>query len=259
MKLGTRWAKYVGTVALAVLPFALLVVLPEGISRALLGEDSVVQWAGALSWLAASGLFAAVIWQRRRAGTLTVLSAFWTVGLVLMCLVAAGEEISWGQRLLGYDTPEVIGRTNLQGEMNLHNLEILDVRESVDGEKKSGLARWLTFNRLGSLLWMGYLILLPLMVQFVSWVRTLASRWGPPVPPLAVAVAAAVNYLTFSALMASLTTPETDQKLLNVGANEIKESAIAFLFAWAAYTGFQQIRSSSEPKRAAQPEPSLTG
>ena len=32
------------------------------------------------------------------------------------------EEISWGQRIIGFSTPEFFKLHNLQGEANLHNL-----------------------------------------------------------------------------------------------------------------------------------------
>jgi hypothetical protein len=38
-------------------------------------------------------------------------------------LLVAGEEISWGQRILGIETPEAIAEQNRQNEINLHNLE----------------------------------------------------------------------------------------------------------------------------------------
>ena len=44
------------------------------------------------------------------------------LGLALLCLLAAGEEISWGQRLLGLETGEAFRKLNYQGETNLHNL-----------------------------------------------------------------------------------------------------------------------------------------
>ncbi len=34
-----------------------------------------------------------------------------------------GEEVSWGQRFLGWSTPEELAALNRQGETNLHNLE----------------------------------------------------------------------------------------------------------------------------------------
>ncbi len=36
----------------------------------------------------------------------------------------AGEEISWGQRILGFATPDFLLNLNAQGEFNLHNIKI---------------------------------------------------------------------------------------------------------------------------------------
>jgi hypothetical protein len=49
------------------------------------------------------------------------------VTLVLLCLgtfVLAGEEISWGQRILGIATPADRAGVNAQSEMNLHNVTV---------------------------------------------------------------------------------------------------------------------------------------
>ena len=40
----------------------------------------------------------------------------------LACAFVALEEVSWGERLLGFDPPESIRDLNTQGEMNVHNL-----------------------------------------------------------------------------------------------------------------------------------------
>jgi len=36
---------------------------------------------------------------------------------------AAGEEVSWGQRLFGFETPDFLRAVNAQGEFNIHNIE----------------------------------------------------------------------------------------------------------------------------------------
>jgi len=46
--------------------------------------------------------------------------------LALFFIFIAGEEISWGQRIFNIATPETIRDTNVQGEMNLHNLSFFD-------------------------------------------------------------------------------------------------------------------------------------
>jgi hypothetical protein len=40
----------------------------------------------------------------------------------LGCLFIAGEEISWGQRIVGYGTPEELERVNHQGAVTVHNI-----------------------------------------------------------------------------------------------------------------------------------------
>ena len=40
----------------------------------------------------------------------------------IVALFIAGEEISWGQRIFGYPTPDWIAEKNAQNEFNLHNL-----------------------------------------------------------------------------------------------------------------------------------------
>lgn len=44
------------------------------------------------------------------------------VVLSLACLYVFMEEISWGQRVFGFETPELLKQHNLQREANLHNL-----------------------------------------------------------------------------------------------------------------------------------------
>lgn len=43
------------------------------------------------------------------------------LALALVSGVIAGEEISWGQRIIGFETPEQIAARNTQDELTLHN------------------------------------------------------------------------------------------------------------------------------------------
>jgi hypothetical protein len=86
--------------------------------RFLVREDSVLEWAQVAAYTAAAALGlvgAPLLWRRgdKVAGaTLAVLG--------LAAFLSAGEEISWGQRLLGFGTPELFAE-NEQGEVTLHN------------------------------------------------------------------------------------------------------------------------------------------
>jgi hypothetical protein len=76
-------------------------------------EDGVVENFQALSLLASTILLALLAWRKQWAPTLLVLT-----GCTLLLLL---EEISWGQRIIGFQPPSTLKSFNRQGEFNLHN------------------------------------------------------------------------------------------------------------------------------------------
>ncbi len=56
----------------------------------------------------------------QEAGVIRIVAVM--LGLTLMCGLVAGEEASWGQHLVGWQTPESWGELNDQNETNLHNV-----------------------------------------------------------------------------------------------------------------------------------------
>jgi hypothetical protein len=141
------------------------------------GEDTLMEYGQVLllgfasliaAWLARS------LWKQQR--------RVWAVGYVVLTLAlfwAAGEEISWGQRLLHLSTPAWFQAHNVQHEMNLHNLG------NTDG-KLSGLtdvalswivfvsaALWVTgvhrIERLRSALWLPHPSLIPALCCVISF------------------------------------------------------------------------------------------
>ncbi len=83
---------------------------------AIVDEDGLIEQATAGLFLVAAivALTAANRWPTLRHRTTLALMA---VGF----LACVGEEISWGQRLLDFATPQALGDINVQGEANLHN------------------------------------------------------------------------------------------------------------------------------------------
>ena len=91
---------------------------PEWLPLSWTREDGPVEWIGFASLLAAPVLAFVAAWCLRPAHQPAVAAA--VLGAVL--LFAAGEEISWGQRIFEVDTPEMLVDSNEQDELNLHNL-----------------------------------------------------------------------------------------------------------------------------------------
>jgi hypothetical protein len=93
----------------------------------LLMEDALVETAGAaFLLLTAIVLLAASFHLFRRKSSLKGI-ARWrfiaVLGAGILFLVAFGEEISWGQRIFQFETPEFVEELNRQNEINLHNLD----------------------------------------------------------------------------------------------------------------------------------------
>ena len=129
--------------------------------RTLLQEDRIVEWATV--WL----FFAAGVIHLRRAIPDRRVS---DAALALFCLFVAGEEFSWGQRLLGYASPEFFLRNNFQQEVTVHNL----------------LLHWSL--QPGSVLMIAlaaYGVLLP-SVAYAATARPLMARIGATAPTLAL-------------------------------------------------------------------------
>lgn len=110
----------------ATLGFGLLYPIPY---YELSKEDSVVEYLTALAY-ALSGVCALLaagrLWRRR---TTTPSWRLLLLGIFLVGFLGltgiAGEEISWGQRIVGFSTPEEIAEVNTQGEFNIHNNELV--------------------------------------------------------------------------------------------------------------------------------------
>ncbi len=141
-----------------------------------LQEDGAVEWLSFWAFLLGSGwnLLAAAR-QRRSTGKLP----WFLAGLASFCFILAMEEISWGQRVLGFQPPTYFLEHNFQQEANLHN-----VVET--GLRKLALTAVIA----------GYGILLPLLTLFPPlgrWLRRLAVV-GPPAALVPAFAAALITY-----------------------------------------------------------------
>jgi hypothetical protein len=103
-------------------------VEPEAFRYSLVVEDGFVESVTVIVLLAAMTVCFRRFMQLR--GERSPLFLFVTFLLGAFCLFGAGEEISWGQRIFGLETPEFFEENNAQGEIGLHNLVI-----EIDGEE----------------------------------------------------------------------------------------------------------------------------
>jgi hypothetical protein len=142
----------------------------------LIREEHPIELLGAIALLAA-GMICFVAWRRvggdpgwpplRRLSLLV---------LAVLFLFAFGEEISWGQRILGIGTPESLSEANRQDELNLHNVNAL-----------GGV------NTLFQLFWLGMGVVIPVLALWRParlWLERVT-----PILPLALAPLFVLNQL----------------------------------------------------------------
>ncbi len=124
--------------------------LDESLTVSLAREDGPFEYGTAAIFLVAS-LSAAVLFARSESGNdlrlfRTRRNVFYLL-LSLLFAFGAGEEISWGQRIIEFDTPEAIRRINVNGEFNIHNLWLFD-RRGTAAHSESPLLVFLTIDRI---------------------------------------------------------------------------------------------------------------
>ena len=95
----------------------------DGLYRWTLVEDGLLEYATAVAYLLSS-LLAFLAARRLRALGRRGLARFWFLAAAGFFLIA-GEEVSWGQRILGIETPEAWAAINRQEETTLHNLSFV--------------------------------------------------------------------------------------------------------------------------------------
>ena len=131
-------------------------------------EDQLVEWLTVAGLLLGSMICFIRFFRLLRHRALWFLTVTFLLGLLLF--VAAGEEISWGQRLLGIKSSEYFKKNNAQGETNLHNLVVGGVKINK-----------LIFSTLLSIMLAVYLILIPVLYNKRQAVKNFMDKSGVPI------------------------------------------------------------------------------
>lgn len=159
-------------------------VFREETLKRLAQEDGWVENLSAFNWFLAALLMLGLFVKQRNV---------WLLLLGILFVVCLGEELSWGQRLFGFTTPEWIRANNFQGEFNLHNINFFDRRYGDKGF-------WSVMRDIGrmfAIFWFTYGIVLPTLLKLSSRLRWFVRRIQLPVMPLTIGAFFLINYVVF--------------------------------------------------------------
>ncbi|MCZ6899177.1 MAG: hypothetical protein O7F74_02970 [Bacteroidetes bacterium] len=87
--------------------------------RRLIREDGRIEYFSAILWFLTAIISLTSFLLKRGAHKI---KKYIYLLLILFFVVCGGEEISWGQRLLGFQVPDAVLAINKQKEMNFHNI-----------------------------------------------------------------------------------------------------------------------------------------
>ncbi|SLN23959.1 hypothetical protein ROA7450_00965 [Roseovarius albus] len=164
----------------------------EYFSLTFAAEDKLVEYGTAVFLLISSFVLI------KNAASLSAKKRLFAAGLTLfyafLFFMAAGEEISWGQRIFGWESNEFFEANNKQFETNLHNMII----PTPFGDMH--LAKTLFGSVLTTVILL-YLAVLPFLYKRFEKIRNLANRLVVPVPDMRH---------TFFAILASLIIASID-------------------------------------------------
>ena len=219
-KLFSRPVLYIVIGLYFVVGFATL-AFGEKAAALLFDEDRYFENIGAISLFIAAGISFYTFYLVRKAHQTE--KVFWGkqlvyLGMALLYFFGGGEEISWGQRIFGIETPEALMETNTQEEINIHNLAFWENSEILKSDD------------IFSIYWFGFVVIVPAASYLFGWFKKLASMWMPIVH-WGIGVLFLFNYFfakVAKSLFASYYTYQTVPFIQAV--QEVKESNYEFMF-----------------------------
>jgi hypothetical protein len=158
----------------------------EGITK-LGDEDQVYEWLTCI-FFAAACLFFFLAFLKNKNWVFLLFS--------FVFLFGAGEEISWGQRVFGFQTPETLLKENVQKEFNIHNLELFNNKD-LNGKVKHSLEKMMDLNFLFKIFVILYGIALPLCVYHIKFISGITENIRIPVPPVSIGIFFLVSWLIY--------------------------------------------------------------
>ncbi len=225
--------------AVIVLAYGLFRAVPHSTRISVLHEDGPIEYLGALSFFIASLCFFLTFrWLRtHRAPEASPVRAYAALAVAALLFFAAGEEISWGQRILGISTPEALEQANLQEETNLHNLWLFDFDE----------------YRMFTLGWYPYVIVAPALAAAWRPARRLFARLLPVLPMSAwpFALLFLLNDVVAWVAGKSLTVDGGYDVKLDFPRVELRESIFAVLTAVTGYLMLKAVQSRTAARTEA--------
>lgn len=248
-----------------------LLFLPDDPFLYLVDEDGVIENITALFFLLAAGGFFLLFVNKKYFFAPKMRKYYYSIGsrygfllLGLLFFFGFGEEISWGQRIFGFSTPESLTDKNAQGEFNLHNIGIFHP-SNMEGKQKSAIERLFTMKQIFVYFFVTYLLIIPFVDRNIKKVHRFFQRIFLPVPKMWLGTLFLANYAIYLVIKFLLTSDYSMER--SHGITEIEEMIFAIILLFLPFNWLRlskdkisrdenndaQRQSSQRGQRAAAP------
>jgi len=196
--------------------------------KGLAWEDSFYENAGFIFLLFTSISFFYLFYREKTSYNLSANKTCRNIFFLLLGLLfffGAGEEISWGQRIFHFHTPDIL-RHNIQQEFNLHNLPLFDVKTDMHNMKTGFIATHLSMVYLFKAFCFSIGIIIPFLYNISAPFQKLMDKINFPVPPLWLGLFFLVNSIIYSEVL----TPIIKYDITKWPFIETREGIPPFIF-----------------------------
>lgn len=220
-------------------------LLSRPMIKALAKEGGWFESVGAFALFVAGVIFFAAYLRSRRPANRAahpLPKRAFLLAMSVLFVFGAGEEISWGQRVFGVETPAGLARVNTQQETNLHNLAWVPDEDFV----------------LFMVFWGLIVLVVPLLAAASQPARRRLDRLVPIVP-IVLGSLFVVNYLMSRAagMVVPYLNPHLSLSRLTDGRVEIQESNFSVLAALVALHIYRFLLKPSTVTQRAPLSPQL--
>jgi hypothetical protein len=227
-------AVYIAIAVYIALAYPILAMGNNAIA-ATLPEDHYFELIGAFSFFVTSLLFVYGFRLARKTldkSWVSLVKQLVYLGLALLFFFGAGEEISWGQRILGFQTPVSLSQVNRQEEFNLHNLSAWEASSFLDPD------------RLFDIFWFMFAVFTPAVALVLPSFNRFASKFMPIVF-WGIGLLFLYNYLWAKLAKILFSAAYTFEGMsLAQAVQEIKESNYAIIFILVGFYAIWDLKRS---------------
>jgi hypothetical protein len=163
-------AYIITTIVVLGLSYSVYFFLDEATIASLGDEDHFFEWMTSLCFLFCSGIFLYIAIKKKNLILLLFAIAFF---------VGFGEEISWGQRIFNFKTPEKLLEINQQEEFNFHNIMTWEI------------------NFIFKVFTLAYGIILPFCIFHISHLEGASTKLKLVIPPISLGMFFLIDWLVF--------------------------------------------------------------